>query len=79
MVLENNDTTIAMSKAFNEPLTEAEAASRLGLKVATLRAWRHHGRGPAFVRLGRAIRYLAIDIDEFLNAHRHGPVPNTDR
>ena len=38
----------------------------LGLKVATLRAWRHQGRGPAFVRLGRAIRYLANDIDEFL-------------
>ena len=55
------------------PLTEIEAAARLGLKVATLRAWRHQGKGPAFVRLGRAIRYLRSDIDEFLAANRHPP------
>ena len=54
------------------PLTETEAAARLGLKVATLRAWRHQGRGPVFVRLGRAIRYLSNDVDDFLNANRHG-------
>jgi excisionase family DNA binding protein len=56
-----------------EPLTELEAAARLGLKVATLRAWRHQGRGPAFLRLGRAIRYLSSDLDEFLHVNRHGP------
>jgi excisionase family DNA binding protein len=56
--------------AVKEPLTETEAAARLGLKVATLRAWRHQGRGPVFVRLGRAIRYLASDLEEFLNANR---------
>jgi predicted DNA-binding transcriptional regulator AlpA len=55
----------------SKPLTEIEAAARLGLKVATLRAWRHQRRGPAFVRLGRAIRYLERDIDAFLNANRH--------
>jgi len=55
------------------PLTEVEAAGRLGLKVATLRAWRHQGKGPTFVRLGRAIRYLKSDIDEFLASNRHRP------
>jgi hypothetical protein len=54
-----------------EPLTEMIAAIRLGLKVATLRAWRHQGRGPAYVRLGRAIRYLPDDLDDFLRANRH--------
>ena len=29
----------------NSALTETEAALRLGLKVATLRAWRHQKRG----------------------------------
>jgi excisionase family DNA binding protein len=57
----------------NSPLTEAEAAARLGLKVATLRAWRSQGRGPAYVRLGRAVRYLTADIDEFLDSNRHCP------
>lgn len=57
----------------NQPLTEGEAATRLGLKVATLRAWRNQGRGPAYVRLGRAIRYLSADLDEFLHSNRHNP------
>jgi predicted DNA-binding transcriptional regulator AlpA len=73
MLLENNDTSRLALKGGDEPLTEVDAAARLGLKVATLRAWRHQGRGPAFVRLGRAIRYLASDLDEFLNANRHRP------
>ncbi len=57
----------------NQPLTETDAAARLGLKVATLRAWRNQGRGPAYVRLGRAIRYLSTDLDEFLHSNRHNP------
>jgi hypothetical protein len=57
----------------DEPFREARAAQHLNLKVATLRAWRHQNRGPAFVRLGRAIRYLRSDLDDFLHAHRHAP------
>jgi hypothetical protein len=72
MQLESNDTAAATSTQPNRPVTEADAAARLGLKVATLRAWRHRGRGPVFVRLGRAIRYLTVDIDDFLHANRHG-------
>jgi hypothetical protein len=56
-----------------EPITERVAAGRLGLKVATLRAWRLQGRGPTYVRLGRAVRYLPSDLDEFLQANRHQP------
>jgi len=56
-----------------EPMTERIAAARLGLTAATLRAWRHQGRGPAFVRLGRAVRYLPDDLNEYLRANRRGP------
>ena len=73
MLAENNGPSIPISIPGHEPLTESDAAARLGLKVATLRAWRHQGRGPAFVRLGRAIRYLTSDIDEFLITNRHSP------
>ena len=62
-----------------DPLTEPEAAARLGLKVATLRAWRHQKKGPAFLRLGRAIRYLAGDLDEFVQANRHRPMADSIR
>jgi len=71
--LEANDTPVLTIRTNNEALTEFDAVARLGLKVATLRAWRHQGRGPGFVRLGRAIRYLASDLEEFVNANRHSP------
>jgi predicted DNA-binding transcriptional regulator AlpA len=49
-------------------LTEREVADRLGLSVATLRAWRFRGKGPRFLRLGRSVRYLPADIDDFVRA-----------
>ena len=49
-------------------LTEREVAERLGLSVATLRAWRHRSKGPRFLRLGRSVRYLPSDVDEFVRA-----------
>jgi excisionase family DNA binding protein len=47
-------------------LTERQVAEQLGLSVATLRAWRHRGKGPRFLRLGRSVRYLPADVDEFV-------------
>jgi predicted DNA-binding transcriptional regulator AlpA len=77
MLYESNETSTVTSRQGAEPLTEIEAAGRLGLKVATLRAWRHQGRGPAFLRLGRAIRYLSSDLDEFVQANRHRPTTDS--
>jgi excisionase family DNA binding protein len=78
MLIETSLPTEKMATS-NQPLTEHEAAVRLGLKVATLRAWRHQGRGPAYVRLGRAVRYLAIDLDEYLSSNRHTPARTEER
>ena len=49
-------------------LTEREVAELLGLSVATLRAWRHRGKGPRFLRLGRSVRYLPADLADFVRA-----------
>ena len=49
-------------------LTEREVSTLLGLSVATLRAWRHRGQGPRFLRLGRAVRYLPADLERFVCA-----------
>jgi hypothetical protein len=35
MLLENNDTMPRVPRIGNEPLTEVDAAARLGLKVST--------------------------------------------
>ena len=49
-------------------LAEREVGELLGLSVATLRAWRHRGKGPRFLRLGRSVRYLPSDVDDFVRA-----------
>ena len=49
-------------------LTEREVGELLGLSVATLRAWRHRGKGPRFLRLGRSVRYLPSDLADFVRA-----------
>lgn len=43
-------------------LSPREAAERLGLKTSTLAAMRHEGRGPAFMKHGRIIRYRTSDL-----------------
>lgn len=40
-------------------LTTREASARLGVSVRTLEALRAEGRGPAHIRVGRAVRYPA--------------------
>jgi predicted DNA-binding transcriptional regulator AlpA len=68
-------------KHVTRALTEREVADLLGLSVATLRAWRHRGQGPRFLRLGRAVRYLPADLEDFVRASAvdASPEPSSDR
>ena len=58
----------ATTSGTTRALTEREVAELLGLSVATLRAWRHRGKGPRFLRLGRSVRYLPSDLADFVRA-----------
>jgi hypothetical protein len=49
---------------------EREAAQRIGYQPITLRTWRMQGRGPAYIRAGRSIRYTLPDLDAWRSAHR---------
>lgn len=51
-------------------LDERDAARYLGYRPITLRAWRREGRGPAYHRAGRSIRYHLDDLDAWLRARR---------
>jgi predicted DNA-binding transcriptional regulator AlpA len=51
-------------------IKDTEAAKRLGLEVATLRRWRWSGKGPAFVKVGSAVRYDPAIIDQFIDGNR---------
>jgi hypothetical protein len=63
----NSQVMAAPTTAATRALTEREVSERLGLTVACLRAWRHRGQGPRFL-LGRAVRYLPADLEDFLRA-----------
>lgn len=54
-------------------LTEAEASHLLHLSVRTLQAWRGQGRGPCFVRAGRAVRYRATDLVSWIKQQTVSP------
>ena len=53
-------------------LREADAAKYIGFSRSFLRKGRLEGRGPAYLRLGRQIRYRIADLDQWLSTHRHG-------
>ena len=52
------------------PLTERDAAEYLNCSSALLRLMRQQGRGPAYLRLGRLIRYEVPDLDNYRQRHR---------
>ena len=65
-----------MTDTTDQPLTEREAATYLGFKEETLRAWRcRHalrGMGPAYVQAGsrKGVRYRKADLDTWINRNR---------
>ena len=57
-------------KKENELLDVDDAARYLGLKASCLTVWRHHHKGPSYLKLGGKIRYRIDDLDKFLRASR---------
>lgn len=53
-----------------ENMTEAQTANYLCLSQETLRRWRAEGRGPAYQKLGRAVRYLRSELDAWQHRQR---------
>lgn len=44
----------------------ADVSAFLGVPVATLYQWRHHGTGPKAYRLGKHLRYRQTDVEAWL-------------
>jgi excisionase family DNA binding protein len=63
------ESTMIDKSMIHELLTESEAAKYLKISERTLQAWRCNGAGPAFVRIGRAIRYQLNDILAWISAN----------
>jgi hypothetical protein len=58
-------------------LDETNAARILGLSVKTLRRWRWAGKGPAFLKIGGAVRYDRDDLEGFIASARRTSTSDT--
>jgi predicted DNA-binding transcriptional regulator AlpA len=53
-----------------ELLRTSGAAAITGLSISTLNKLRCSGGGPAFLKLGRAVRYKPVDLKDWLDSRR---------
>lgn len=57
-------------------LTEKEASQYLGMSISYLQKDRSEGKikkrtpGPKFLKIGKSVRYLKEELDQWLEAHK---------
>lgn len=68
---------VEVNRNVNKLIDERETAERLGCSVAALRKWRLLGKGPAYAKIGRLVRYAEADLVAFLDANRVQPAGAT--
>jgi predicted DNA-binding transcriptional regulator AlpA len=56
-------------------LNQESAAALIGVKPPTLASWRHFGKGPPYVKVGRSTFYKAAEIERWLNEQAVIPIP----
>ncbi len=59
-----------VEKAIKSMLTRREAAELLGIEPQTLAVWSCRGIGPAFIKVGRSVRYRLSDLEKFIESGR---------
>ena len=59
---------------LNMPLlSPREVGELLGVSTGTLRSWRERGDGPAYLKVGKLVKYEKVDLGAWLaltNDHR---------
>jgi hypothetical protein len=58
---------------MKELMTEAELSEMMAVPRSTLRWRRFVGLGPAYVKIGRSVRYPVDAVREFLDSNIHIP------
>lgn len=46
-------------------LSEQQVAAILSVSVRTLQGWRYYKKGPAYLKIGRLVRYRPEDVARF--------------
>jgi predicted DNA-binding transcriptional regulator AlpA len=60
-------------KASIQYLNEKEVSEITAMALPTLRNYRHMGKGPAYVKVGTAVRYQHQDILRWMERNRIEP------
>lgn len=67
------------SESLSVLMDATEVSEYLGVPRGTLANWRYQHRGPAFVRVGRHVRYRAEDVGRWLASRTGGGESGLDR
>ena len=63
---------------LNEPLlSDEQTAAVLGVAPKTLPAWRHYGKGPDYLKVGKIVRYTPSKIRAWLDKQLVEPARKT--
>jgi hypothetical protein len=54
-------------------LNDVEAAEIADMSPQTFRNWRFQGRGPAYIKVGRSVRYSLTDLISWLEGRKISP------
>ncbi len=75
MANENGSPAKDDSPRFRDPspFKDAEAANYIGMSESWLRQSRMRGNpeAPPYIKIGKAVRYLKSDLDDWLQKRRH--------
>jgi excisionase family DNA binding protein len=61
---------MATINEIHEWLSPNELADWLGVPVASVYQWRHHGTGPAGIKVGRHVRYRRSEVEAWIERLR---------
>lgn len=62
----SSPSTVIGTPLLDSLITPDTLAERLGTKRRTVDEWRITGKGPAFIRIGRGVRYAPETVDAWL-------------
>jgi predicted DNA-binding transcriptional regulator AlpA len=62
----NKGTDNSEMPRLPELLTETQVSQMFNISIHTLRYWRHCGDGPNYVKMGRLVRYHAVELESYI-------------
>jgi hypothetical protein len=61
-----NELAMSKAKLTSDLVNEKQAAEYLGIKPATLRAWRNQSIGPRYLKIGKCVKYSINDLQSYV-------------